>query len=479
MMGCRLITLLASSLVPIGLSIAPALSQSAAQVGRNADLRLSEEAPPILRGPTHRAGDGALRRGELHITLRAPPPPLADDSLRGTVEDAVQSSYRLRAAMLEAKAAETGILRQMAGFLPNVSASATSLRGDNGSVSPHDIGIRTRNTGSVSLTLPLYSGGQTWYGVKSARASAYAARSEALAVRSDVALETVSAYFQYLLAERTVQILDGSAARLEGLLNSVGKRRGAGFASNADVEQVRADLLALRQQVIEARAGREKARAQVESLAGRKVAFRRHFPLLDHHFAARGDELAQIAGQNNPRVVAALHNANAAEFTSRATLGKYLPQLDLTSQFQRRFDSTPANQRDNWSVGFRLSVPLVDVGTIVEYQQRRELALAAQYRAADARRQTEMQARTLWQDVTSGRARLASAAGKSAARRNVVASWEKQYDMGLASLDSLLEKHRALSSAEIEEEQARVQRYFAMCQLLATAGTFEPAMLGY
>lgn len=445
------------------------------------DLRLGEEPPPALRGPAHPGGAVPLRSGELHITLRVPPaPPLVrGDSLRGTIEDAVQSSYRLRAAMLEAKAAETGILRQMAGFLPTATASGTTLRGDNGSLSAHDIGIRTRNTGAVSLSLPLYSGGQTWYGVKSARASASAARSEAMAVKSDVVLETVNAYFQYLLAERVVGILDGNARRLEGLLNSVGRRRSAGFASNADVEQVRGDLLALQQQIIESRVNREKARAQVETLAGRKVAFLRAFPRLEHHFSTHGEALAQQAGQQNPRVVAALHNASAAEYTSRATLGKYLPQLDLTSQAQRRFDSTPANQRDNWSIGFRLSVPLVDVGTIVEYQQRKELALAAQYRAADARRQTEMQARTQFQDVSGGKARLAAASGKSAARRNVVASWEKQYDMGLASLDSLLEKHRALSTAEIEEEQARVQRYFAMCQLLATAGMFEPAMLGY
>lgn len=399
--------------------------------------------------------------------------------LRGAIADAVVTSPKLRAAEMEAKAAETGIMRQMTGYLPVVSLGAGITRGNLSTATVPDFGAQIRRTASLNLSMPVFSGGVTYYGVRSAQSHAQAARAEESATRSDLALEVAAAYLQYLLAERTTSLLATNTKRMTQLLTSVKARRTAGFASDADVLQVDAELAWVQQQLAEARTMAERARASAESLAGRKIRFVQRLPKLEGHLAGAEDGMAEGAARNNPRVNSARHASTAAEYASRAAFGKLLPQVDFTAKAERDYDHLPGTRPRNWQVGLQLTVPLLDAGSALDYRQRREAAMAVRFRADEAQRQTQEQTRGLWREYRGSAARLTAATRRAGSYAKIVDSNQQLFATGMITIDALLEKYRLWNAAEVQREQVAMQRYVTLCQLLAVAGKFDTAMLGH
>lgn len=403
--------------------------------------------------------------------------------LRGSVDSALGTSPLVKAVDAEARAADAGVLRQQLSFLPTVTGNVgqSRLYNDTGELgsSRFSPGLRTERYGGVSVQWPIFNGFQTYFGLRSAVSTSQAARLEAEATRNDVALQIVGAYLNFISADRSVGLIGKNVLMLERLSTAVRERMGAGFSSEADVFQVEADLAGLRQQLVSMQADRDKARETVSSMAGRPVKPKAAFPRLDRLLGGGQEMLVLQAAQQNPRLRAARHNSDAARHTSSAAVGRYLPQVSMIGSYLRNLaDKNPQNlDRDSWNVGVQMSVPLVNLATMADVRQSRELASAASYRADETQRQVELQIRSLWKDYTAGNVRLRLARTRAEAQRRVAVSWEEQFKLGLISLDSLLTRQRLLTTAEIEEQQADMQRYAVMCQLLVGAGVFSPGML--
>lgn len=474
----------AGSLSPAGGPAAPA-APPRASAKRVASTPATGDGTPLVLRPDVRLDTDTprARGGELEMRLRiARPAPAtaapARDDLRQTAEDALNNSNKLRAAEMDWQSARTGVLRQYATLLPTLSISGTIVRGDTGSNVTGDEGVGLRKNGQAQLSLNLLNGGQTTNGIKATKASEMAARFGVKETRNEVTLATVQSYMNYVLAEDNLRVLEENNTRITSLLTTMEARRKSGFANESDVQQARAEVLAMRQQIADARALRERSRTEAESLAGRKITFQQRFPALERHFKAGKQALVQLASVS-PKVMNAQYEADTSYYTAKAVAGRYMPQLDLTGQYAQRFDTAPSTIRDTWGFGVRFSMPLVDVGSLLEYRQRRESALAAHFRAQDTKREAQTKTASLWEQYVGAEEHLKLAVEKSQARRKVVDSWQKQFEMGLVTIDLYLDKHRALAAAEMEETQARNQRTLLMSQILSTAGQLEPSMLGY
>lgn len=408
-----------------------------------------------------------------------------DLGLRGSIDGAITSSPLVQAVDAETRAANAFVLKQQLSNLPTVSASLgqTRLYNDTGELGTARFSpdLRTERYGSVNLQWPVFNGFQNYFRTKSAVSSAFATGLEAQATRDDVALQTVNAYLTFVASDRSVSLINTNVRMLERLARAVRERKTTGFSSQADQLQVEADLAALRQQRLAALADREKAREYVSSLVGRPVTPKASFPQLERHLATGVEALVRQALLDNPRLLATRHNADAARYASRVAVGQYLPQVNVVGSYDRDLssDAPPNLDPESWSLGVRLTVPLVQLSTLADVRQTKELAAAASFRADDAQRSVELQVRTLWKDYLASVGRLRLARQRASAQRRVANSWEEQFKLGLISLDSLLTRQRMLTEAEIEEQQATMQRYATICQLLVSAGIFAPAMLEF
>jgi outer membrane protein TolC len=451
------------------------------------------QAQPVLR-PTIPGADeeaGAppppmrLRRGRGEfVTVSQAGPAAPALSLRGSVDSALETSPLVKALDATARAADALVLKQKLDFLPTVTGSIGVTRRtlNDGEA---DLPLRrsdtlwTQRTAGLSLQWPVFNGFQNYFGLQSAISAANAAYLEAEATRGDVAFQTINAYLNFIAAERSVGLIRKNVEMLERLGRAVHARMLAGFASEADVFQVEADIAGLSQQLESMKAERDKARDTVSSMAGRPVQPRASFPALDRLLAQGEEALALKALRHNPRLRAARYNTDAARHSSRAAIGKFLPQVNMVGNYQYDFsERNPLEQdRNSWNLGVQLSVPLVRLSTMAEVRQSHEMATVAALRADEAVRLVALEIRNLWSDYQAGDARLRLARTRVAAQRRVATSWEEQYKLGLISLDNLLTRQRLLTSAEIDEQQAQMQRYALICRLLVSAGIFDPAML--
>lgn len=397
--------------------------------------------------------------------------------LRGAVDSAIAGSDRLRASLHDVKEAEAGVWKALARFTPTVSASLAATRTTSAFEGLGSPG-RDERFGAISLSMPIFTSGERLFSFKAAKSAALSAGFQAQATRDQVALETVGSYLQHVYAGRAVELYKRDEVSLGKLLTAARAQRNAGFVSGADVAEIDAELQSRRQQLVEALATRSKTLDQVESLAGRKVHIRTEFPRLERALAGGHERLLARAVRYNAQVMAARHASESSLYASKAAFGRYLPQVNLTGEYRRdTAPATPTTNPNSWSVGVRLSMPLVDLSTVADIKASKERASAARYRSMDTQRAVGTEFANLWDDYRAARASAGIAGKKVAAQRKVAAASLAKFEKGLASMRDVLDDQRGLTGAELEELQLRVRLTYTMAQLLVTANAFDPAML--
>ena len=122
-------------------------------------------------------------------------------------------------------------------------------------------------------------------------------------------------------------------------------------------------------------------------------------------------EATQLAGSNNPAVIAALFDNAAARNGINVALVALQPQLTLQAQIARSGDAAGFRQ-NNSSVGqfvLSASVPIYQGG--IKYsrvRQARQTEQQALQAVADTRRQAVQQASQLWQALVASRLQIES-----------------------------------------------------------------------
>lgn len=394
--------------------------------------------------------------------------------LRGTVEAAIASSDRLRAVAYDAKAAEKVVLRELAAYMPVITANAGQSI-DEGISDSRDGQSRYA---SLNLSMPLFTSGRRYYDVQGAKSIARAASFRTAIARDGVVLETAEAYLQHVYGEMAEAAIVRSEKTMRRLLSSLRAQHRAGFASGADVAEVTAELGAIEQQLVEVRATQAKAQDKVNSFAARRVAIGSEFPKLDEALAAGREPLLASALQRNPNLLAAAHTADASQSSSSSAFARYLPQVSLNAEYRRLYgEIRDFGEDERMNVGVRVSVPLVDLSTVASIGESRMRAKADQYRSADMRRNVQTQFNTLWEEYKSGTARETIARQRIVALTKVKTAANARFLKGLIGLDLLLDAERKLTSGEIELAQLKVANTLVATQILVTSGIFTPAML--
>ena len=394
--------------------------------------------------------------------------------LRGAVIEAELASAQLRASIADNDAANARVWREIAQFAPTITGSISANRYSNNYSASAD---NSKSYGDIKVSLPIFTSGRRYFGVKSARSSASATMYEGLAAGDDLKQRTINAYLKYYYARSSRALFLRNLKDLKRLKHTTIKRRDAGFASTADIFQIKADIASLQLEVINAGKIMAQSKTELESLAGRSVVVPTRLPNIRH--LVDNDRLAMVryALNNNPKLLAASFNADAADYTSKATFGKYLPQINLSGEYRKDFSYSPGENPNSWSIGVKLTMPLVDFSTVAEISESKSRAQAAYYRSLDTRRQIELQTNTLWQEHVSNNKRAKLANNKVRALQRVVRSRLAQFNQGLIPIDPVLEQKRLLALAEMAAIQIKTEQFFATSQLLITAGIFNASML--
>jgi len=182
--------------------------------------------------------------------------------IEALIAEARQRRPDLKAAEAQVKAAQSNVDYARASGLPTLSLGAGPTWLDSGSVTSH------ANSIGLTLTLPLFSGFETTYRVRSAQAQAEAASAQRDNVNLQVALDVWSAYQSLTTATQTIRTSTDLLASAEQSERVALGRYKAGVGSILDVLNAQSALAAARLQRIQALLDWHVSRASLAKAVG-------------------------------------------------------------------------------------------------------------------------------------------------------------------------------------------------------------------
>lgn len=294
-------------------------------------------------------------------------------------------------ALEDSRAAKT---QAIGAFLPSVYGAVNGQMNFGRAIDPSTntyTDVSTFNNGyGLEASLTVFDGLQRYNNLRLAKANEAMGRSGVRAEKDDVALKVYKAYMDLVYCEGAVSQTAKKRDESRELLRQTEVMAEVGQKSDADVAQMRATLAADEYELAHMQSQTTKARLALKQLMGFPVdsALAVIQPSFDNELLTAEDasQISAFAATDNPRILKAQQNVEAARYSLRAARGALLPTISLsggvsTSFFRNMnkgghasFSSQFRNNAGEY-VGLSLSIPLFDRLATYSTIRRRKTAL--------------------------------------------------------------------------------------------------------
>lgn len=430
-----------------------------------------------------------MRWGLLTILMAAPAAAVGQQPATAQVEvtlnEAIQRALQVQPAMVQARGEQrtAGADRRAAfgAFLPNVTALYTANRrwdSDDNRIDPvtgQPVQPVYTHTPGLSVQLELFDGFRRFNTLKQRNASVDAAASGVVNQRFAAILATKQAFYTAFADEALVTVAEAQVRRAAQQLQISVEKLRAGSATRSDSLRSTVEYGNARIALLRARANLATAQATLGRQIGVDAQVR---ALPDSALPPLPDTAALRIGavDRAPQVQRAEAQARAARADLWSTRSQWLPTLTVSYTDNRQGTQFPRfpgfdGFSENYTWNFQLRWPLFNGFT----RENNQAAAAvrrdnAQATAADSRR--DVTAR-----LTQQLAAMATSYEQiSIAQANVAAATEdlrvqnERYRVGAATILDLLTSQTALTTAEQNLVQARLDYLIARAQVEAIVG---------
>lgn len=295
-------------------------------------------------------------------------------------------------ALEDSRAVKT---QAIGAFLPSIYGSVDGQMNFGRAIDPStntytDVSTLYNGYG-LQASLVVFDGLQRYNNLRLAKANEAMGRSGVRAEKDDVALKVYKAYMDLVYCEGAVSQTVKKRNESRELLRQTSVMAEVGQKSDADVAQMRATLAADEYELAHMQSQTTKAMLALKQLMGFPVdsALAVIQPSFDDEplTAEEASQISAFAATDNPRILKAQQNVEAARYSLRAARGALLPTISLSggvsTSFFRNMDkgghaSFSSQFRNNAGeyVGLSLSIPLFDRLASYSTIRRRKTALA-------------------------------------------------------------------------------------------------------
>ena len=240
----------------------------------------------------------------------------------------------------------------------------------------------TPKTGVAQVVQPLYRGGRTTAAIEQAKSGIQGERARLVATEESVLLDCATAFFNVVNAQANLDLQNSNEQVLRRQLDAVNDEFRVGTVTRTDVSQAEARLAG-------AIAGRISAEG---ALAAFRATFQRITGIVPGNLTAPAqptallpktvEEARNLAATDNPQVVAAQFDENAARSAITVAQSQLLPQINLVGTYTYLNQSQSSiHTQDQAQVVAQLQVPLYESGVV--YSQVRQAKQTAGQRKVD------------------------------------------------------------------------------------------------
>ena len=429
-----------------------------------------------------------LLAGAAGAALLACATPASAENLREALVGAYNTNPTLQAARANQRAIDEDVPIAKADGRPSLIGQATYTEFPRKSANNFTAPDRALSS-TLSLTVPLYSGGAVRNGIKAAETRVEAGQADLRGTESAVFSQVVAAYMDVMLNEAVLGINRNNVEVLQVNLRATSDRFEIGDLTRTDVAQSQSRLALARGDTRTAEANLVEARERYVQLVGRAPDALDPPPPLPN-LPARPEDAVAVALDSNPDLIAARERRKAAAFDVKVAGSGRLPTLQAFSQgaYNDYFDTLGgslggsaafAQSETTAQWGLRATVPIFQGGRP-----------AARRRQAQAR-----EGAALEQEIAAERdliAQVRAAYSSWRAASEIIVSNQTAVDAATLSLEGvraensvgnrtildILDAEQELLQTRVRLVTARRNAYVAGFSLLAAMGKAEAQDLG-
>ena len=396
-----------------------------------------------------------------------------------TLEEALSRAYAhdpaLEAERAKLRATDEQISQALSNYRPNIDATAqagrTRQKIDDGGFFSGDNSLKPRDAG-LNITQPVFRGFRTQNSVASAKALSKAGQAALLQAEQQLMFDTAKAYLDVVQAQELLAINQKSEADLQEQLDITRDRLRIGELKKTDVSQAESRFKLA-----------HVARLQAQNeLDNKRVTFSRFVgempgvlsaPKTPFDIPDTLDTAIILARQNNPDIIAASYNQQAARADVKTAEGSLLPEVNIVGNANRGKDENVQipQQQDNYSLMAKLTIPLYRSGA--DYSKARAAKQTKTQRdmeLQDAENKAEEAARTAWQTLQTARAAITGNQEALEATDQALFGVKEEAKVGTRTTLDILNAEQELQSARIGLAKAVHDEAIAVLQVKASVG---------
>lgn len=403
-----------------------------------------------------------------------------------TLNEALVAAYNSNPTLLAEreglKATGESVRQAQAGWLPTVtlqgSAGTSETTTDPGGIETDADPV----TGAAIVSLPIFRGGQTWYGTKSAQAQTRAGEANLRAVEQSVLLDAVTAYYDVLRDISVVELSQNNVQVLERQLQAAQDRFRVGEITRTDVAQAEARLSGSRSRLTRSEAAATASRSAYERVVGHAPNDMGEIETLPEIAALpqSEEEAINIGLQSNPFLRAAKEREEASRQGVKATRGGLLPQVSVQGSYSYSDDQNGFDlERETTSVTGQVTIPLYQGGaTYSRIRQAKQINSQNRIQIAETERLVKESVINAWEGLRSTQATIVSSQQQVRANEIAFDGVQQEAQVGSRTTLDVLDAEQELLDARVTLVGARRNEMVAAYALLAAVGRLNATDLG-
>lgn len=432
-----------------------------------------------------RGGVGKFAVGTSALALALTTPAQAD-TLQEALTQAYVNNPTLLGARANQRATDETVAVEKAAGRPNINTTTNYIEFLRNSPNSFTAPERTLQA-QADLSVPIYSGGAVKNAVKAAKERVDAGRANLRATESAIFSQTVAAYMDVL---RNAAVVGLSANQVDVLtvnLEATRDRFEIGDLTRTDVAQSQSRLATAQSDLRTAEANLITARETYVQLVGQAPNDLQAPPPLPN-LPENVEDAVLVAMENNPDIIAAKENADAAGYDIDVAGSGRLPRLSLFSrgQYTNYFNtlggaisSQLVQEETTANAGVQLTIPIFQGGRPAALQRQAQArAQAALENVIAAERDVIAQTRAAWSSWQASLAIIESSQAAVEAAELSLEGVRAENSIGNRTILDVLNAEQELLSARVQLVTARRNAYVAGFSLLAAMGRAEARDLG-
>lgn len=406
-------------------------------------------------------------------------------SLKAAVLRALADNPIVTESRLGVASSEQGVKSAWGRHLPRLGLDANYTRREDplpyipaqsGAISPH-FGDEFASY-TITLSLPLYQGGQIVNGVELGQVRKALQEQSLASTRNDLIANTVNTYNKILQLRKLAEASHVSLKALEEQYANAQLLFKVGRIARVDLLKVEVQVANERQRLISLKAGIATASAALRTLMGKPVedatdtaalADTLTIPEVRAEFA----EGVATALHQRPEYLSAVQGTREAELNRKLALGKLLPSVSAFGGYLDQLGFQHWYKEANWFGGVNLSAPLFDRSLYADLTRQRIEADRARERLKGVENQVSLDVRSAINSLDESRARIDAAEQAVAQAKEAYRIEQEHFQTGAGAVVDLLLAQSADITAAANYSQALYDYNAAVVAYRKATGTLE------